>query len=895
MAYLTSTLREIAAHIRGIFGKRSQDADIEDEFAAHLDLIAQENIRRGMSPKNARYAARRDFGGVEQIKEIYRERKGLPMLETLLKDLRFGARMLRKNPGFTLVAVLTLALGIGATTTMFAVVDAVLIRPLPYPQSNQIVHLTETVNHEGSMSIAYANYLDWQAMNRSFSAIGAIRNAGKTLTGSGIAEQLQGRQISHGFFGVLDIHPALGRDFAESDDRPFAAPTAILSYQLWQRRFSGNPNIVGHSVVLDGESHTVIGVLPHGFSYNDETPDVFVPIGLVRQEAFFQNRFMHAGTFAIARLKPGVTLANSRTDLDRVAQVLQQKFPATNSSNWVGIEPLSAWVIGDMRTPLLILLAAVGMLLLIACGNTANLLLAKGSARTRELAIRVAVGATRVRLLCQLLTESMLLTILGGAAGILLAFWATSTIVASAPDSLPRVAEINLSADVLAFAVAVALLTGIIFGIVPALRIPVGNEHFALRESERGNPSRSQQRVRAALIVGQIALSLALLLGAGLLLRSFRRVMEVDPGFDAHQLLTGNLNASAQTYKTVADTQRFYDAAMANVRAIPGVVSASAVSPMPMTGNEWDADFLLEGSQSANVRNFSNSEIGYFGPDYPAVMRVPLLAGRAFTDADTPESMPVAVVNQEFVHRFCADQNPIGRRIRIGDPKTLSGPESARSRWQTVVGVIGNVKQYGLDRGIVSTVYTPLSQTGTPGVYMNLVIRTSASDPLLLASALRQAIAKIDRDQAVADISTMDQRLSSRLASRQLSMILLAIFAALALALGAVGIYSVVAYTVARRTPEIGIRMALGAPPSSILRAVLWQGLKMAAVGIAIGVAIALAATRIMQNMLFQVKPNDPVTYGLAIAVVLAITLAACFVPARRAMRVDPIQTLRHE
>jgi predicted permease len=888
-------LHEFGKRLSGLFGKNRRDADLDDEFAAHLDLLAQENMRRGMSQEEARYAARREFGGVEQIKEIYRERKGLPMLETFLKDLRFGARMLRKNLGFTIVAVLTLALGIGATTTMFAVVDAVLIRPLPYPQSNQIVHLTETVNHEGTMSVAYANYLDWQAMNRSFSAIGAIRNAGVTLTGTGTAEQLEARQVSHGFLGVLGIRPILGRDFTENDDHAFAAPAAIVSYQLWQRRFSGDSNIVGRAIALDGESHTIIGVLPHDFSYDDQTPDILVPIGLVKQEAFFQNRFMHAGTFAVARLKPGVTLVNARADLDRVAQVLQQKFPATNASNWVGIEPLSEWVIGDTRTPLLILLAAVGLLLLIACGNTANLLLAKGSARTRELAIRAAVGATRIRLLMQLLTENTLLSLLGGTAGIFLAYWATSTIVAAAPDSLPRVAEIHLSADVLAFAVVIALMTGIIVGVVPALRIPVGSEQLALKESERGHPSRAQQRLRGALIIGQIALSLALLLGAGLLIHSFQRVMQVNPGFDSHELLTANLDASAQTYKTVPDTQRFYDTALANVRAIPGVVSASAVSPMPMSGNEWDADFLLEGSLSNNARNYPNSEIGYFGPEYPSVMRISLLAGRAFTNADTPESLPVAIVNQEFVHRFCADRNPIGRRIRIGDPKSLSGPESPRSRWQTIIGVIGNVKQYGLDQRTVSTVYTPLSQTGTPGIFMNLVIRTSVGDPLSLTSALRQAIAKIDRDEAVADIFTMDQRLSSRLASRQLSMILLVVFAALALTLGGVGIYSVIAYAVIQRTPEIGIRMALGAPPSLILRAVLWKGLKVAGMGITFGLAIALAATRIMQNMLFQVKPNDPLTYGMAVMLVLIITLAACLIPARRAMRVDPIETLRHE
>ena len=895
MSRLTTTLREIVARIRGLFAKHHIDADLDDEFAAHLDLLTQENIRRGMTREEARYAARREFGDVEQIKETYRERRGLPMLETFLQDLRFGSRMLRKAAGFTVVAVLTLALGIGATTTMFAVVDAVLIRPLPYPHSQEIVHLAENTNHEGTMSIAYANFLDWQVMNRSFSEIGAIRNAGRTLTGAGTAEQLEGRQVSHGFFGVLGVRPLLGRDFSDSDDQRSAPPVAILSYQLWQRRFNGDPSIVGRGIALDGVSHTVIGVLPQGFSYINKTPDVFISFGLVKDDSFWQNRFFHSGCFAVARLKPGVSIASARSDLDRVALVLQHDHPATNGHNWVGIVPLSEWVIGDVRTPLLILLAAVGMLLLIACGNTANLLLAKGSARARELVIRAAVGASRTRLLRQLLTESTFLAFLGGAAGVMLSYWGTSMLVAAAPKALPRVAEIHLSAGVLIFAFAVAMLTGIIFGIAPALQIPVGSEQLVLKETERGAPSRAQQRLRGALIVLQIALSMALLLGAGLLIRSFQRVMQVDPGFATHQLLTANINVPAQTYKTVADAQRFYEASLANVRAIPGVIAASAVSPMPMTGNEWDTDFLLEGAQSQNTQQFPNSEIGYFGPDYPAAMRIPILAGRAFTDADTPESLPVAVVNQEFVRRFCAGQDPIGKRIRIGDPKSLSGPDSPRSPWQTIVGVIGNVKQYGLDDRTVSTVYTPLSQTGTPGLFMNLVIRTSAGDPLSITPALRQAIARIDKDQAVADIATVDQLLSSRLASRQLSMVLLALFASLALALGGVGIYSVVAYSVARRTPEIGIRMALGAPPASILRAVLWQGLRMSMIGIALGVAIALATTRILQNMLFQVRPNDPVTFGVVVALVVVITLAATCIPARRAMRVDPIQTLRHE
>jgi putative ABC transport system permease protein len=888
-------MSELMARFRGLFRRAEFERGLDDEMLFHLETRIAELGKQGTGRHEAEARARREFGPRRRATEESREAWRLRRLADFMRDARFALRMLRKNPGFTAIAVLTLALGIGATTTIFAVVDAVLIRPLPYPDSNSIVHLSENMDRHGTMSIAYANFADWAAMNRAFSSIGAIRNKGMTMTGgTGPAEQLMGREVSHGFLDVLQTRLALGRNFGPADDVRGAAPTAIISYKLWQQRFSGDPNIIGRGIALDGKSYTIIGVLPSDYYYNDESPDALIPVGTEANEAFWQNRFSHGGTGAIARMKAGVTLDAARADMDRVAQLLQQQHPDTNAHNWVTVLPLKEWLAGDLRSPLTLLLIAVGVLLVIACGNTANLCLAKGSARRREVAIRAAIGASRTRLVWQFLTESTLLALLGGIGGVALALWGTHMIVAAVPD-LPRISEVRVNIEVLAFAFALSVVTGILFGALPAVRVPVGGEQLVLKESERGAQGRGQQRVSSALMVGQIGLSLALLLVAGLLIRSFERVMQVSPGFNPQRLVTGVLRASDSRYKTVTETQNFYNAVMANIRAIPGVTAASAISPLPMSGNQWATNFLLEGSESESTHHFPEGEYGYLGAGYVEAMQILLSAGRSFDERDTPQSQPVVVVNQEFVRMFCDGKNPVGRRIRFGDPKTLSAPASATSPWAIIVGVIGNVKQYGLDERTVPTMYANISQVPSPGLYAGLVIRTAVSDPLSIVPAVRAAIAKVDAGQAVSNIATMEERSSLLLASRRLFTTLLAVFAALALALGTVGIYGVLAYSVARRTAEIGIRMALGASRGAILWRVLAQGLKMSAVGIVIGVGIGAAATRVMKALLFEVRPSDPVTYASGVMVILLVTIAACWVPAIRAMRVDPVEALRSE
>jgi predicted permease len=878
-----------------LFRRNGWEQELREEMESNLELHIRDNIARGMSHEEARRQARIRMGSMDSVKEACREQRGLPFLEMLGADLRFSVRLLRKDFAFASLAIVTLATGIGAATIMFAVVNAVLIQPLPYPKSEQLVHLSEAIDRQAGMSIAYANFLDWQVMNHVFSSMGAIQPHALTLSSnSGPAELLDGRRVSHSFFRTLGMSPSFGRDFTQDDDRPSAEPVVILSYKFWQQRFGGRTEVLGTTLTLNREQHTVIGVLPADFSYNDEVPDAFVPIGLIKDRAFWQNRYNHSGTYAVARLKQGVSLEQARNDLDRVAKILQQQYPNTNGRNWVSLIPVREWMVGDIRKPLMILLAAVGLLLLIVCANIANLLLAKGSARAREVAIRLALGASKRRLLRQFLTESVLLASLGGIAGVFLAFWVASLLARFAVDAVPRATQIRIDPLVLTFAFIVSILSGILFGIAPALHVP-GKPQLALKEGERASLSPTQERMRSGLVVGQIALSLALLLGAGLLIRSFERVMQVSPGFNSHQVLTGYLVLSSNRYKSVGDAEAFYREAISKVRAIPGVVAASTVTPMPMSGNESDTDYLRDDLRAEDLHKFPNSEIGWFGADYLSAMQIPLLAGRGFTKADNEHSLPVAIVNDEFVRRNWFGEYPIGKRIRLGDPKELSGPETTGSRWRTVVGVIGNVKQYGLDRRTVPTVYTPFAQTGSPLLRRDFVIRAGVSDPLSLTTAIRNAIASVDREQAFADVSTMDRHLAARLATRQLSMMLLGIFAMLALALGAVGIYGVVSYWVVQRTREIGIRVALGARRSQILGLILGRATLLLGLGLGIGVCTSFALARVLRSMLFGVGASDPAVFAVVILVLSGVATLGSYLPARRATKVDPVIALRYE
>jgi putative ABC transport system permease protein len=811
-------------------------------------------------------------------------------------DLRYARRTLFRTPAFTVIAVATLALGIGATTVMFAVVDAVLLRPLPYKDADRLVFLTESYQRHPGMSLSVPNLLDWRAQNRVFSSIGAIQPSPMTLTGNGTPQQLEGRYVTYDFLRTLGIAPALGRDFAADDDRAGAPRTLILSFGAWQRLFAADEHVVGRAVTVDQQPYTVIGVLPRGFVYGNSAIDVLAPIGLQFTETWTKQRASHAGIYAVARLKDGVTLEQAKADMDGIAERLQQQYPATNRDDWASVRMLRAYAVRNVRDALLMLMGAVGFLLLIACANVANLLLARAAGRRKEVAIRAALGASRWRLITQLLTESVLLGCCGGATGVLIALWGTRALVGATVDALPRFAQIALDIRVLAFTFAVSILTGVIFGLAPALQSSFTRSSETLKEGERGSSDAGSHRLRSALVVAELSLSLALLLGTGLLVRSFVRVLQVNAGFDTHNVLSATMRLSEVNYKDPAKAEAYYRDVMQRVQAIPGVLSASAITPLPLSGNEWDTSYWIEGGPEPEPGKFPSTEIGFFDPEYLKTMEIPLLAGRTFTAADNLTSLPVIVVNDEFVKKHWPNDNPIGKRMKLSVGPGGKTAEGTESPWRTVVGVIGTVKQYGLDSPVVPQVYFPYAQPdGNAAMSFRYLVVRTAGDPLALSETLRKTVAGADPDQAISNVESMDQYLGETLASRKLVMGLLAAFAGLAMLLAGIGIYGVISYTVAQRTREIGIRMALGARREQVLGLILRGAGIVISASIVIGTVLALALGRSLKAFLYGVPATDAGVFSVVILFLALIALLASYLPARRATKVDPMIALRYE
>ena len=818
-------------------------------------------------------------------------------MDRIWHDLRYARRTLFRTPAFTAIAVATLALGIGATTIMFAVVNGVLLRPLPYKDPGRLVYLAEAYKRSPGMSLSIPNFLDWRADNHVFSSISAIQSAAMTLTRTdGVAQQLDGRYVSSDFLRTLGLKPLLGRDFSPDDDRPGAPRTALLSFSAWQKLFSGEQNVVGRSINLNQESYTVIGILPRGFVWRDIQPDVLAPIGLEYIEKWAHDRSGHAGIYAVARLKDGVTVEQAQADMDRVAARLQKDYPETNADDWVSVRSLRAYVVRNVRGALLMLMGAVAFLLLIACANVANLALTRTAARRKELAVRAALGASRSRLVAQLLTESVVLGCCGGIIGSLLAVWGVRALVAAGIDALPRLQDVAVDWRVLGFALAVSVITGIAFGVAPAFQASSASGGETLKEGGRDSSVGASSRLRNGLVIAELSLSLALLLGTGLLVRSFMRVMQVDAGFNPHNVLSGLMIMPKLKYNDIQKANLFYDQVMRNVRGIPGVLAASSIQPLPLSGNEWDTSYWIEGEAVPTVGNVPSTEIGFFGPDYLKTMQIPLLAGRTFTEADDFHSLPVAVINEEFAKRHWPHENPIGKHIRMSVSPGGKRSDGTDAPWRTIVGMIGTVKQYGLDSPVVPQVYMPFTQPdGTdPNLGTYLVLRT-AGDPISYAEPLRKAIAAADSDQAISEVESMDQYLSASLASREMTMALLAAFAGLALLLAAIGIYGVISYTVAQRTREIGIRMALGARRDQVLQLVLRGAAAAIAASVVIGTLLALALGRSLKAFLFGVPATDFGVFAVVIGFLAATALLASYIPARRATKVDPMVALRYE
>jgi putative ABC transport system permease protein len=881
-----TNLRTFIARLRGIFGTARSEKELNSEVCAHLDALTEENILRGMTPEEARYAARREFGGVEQIKEDYREARGLPMLELFVQDLRYALRALRKNPGFAAIAVLTLALGIGANTAIFSIVNAVLLRPLPFPEANRIVAVYQTLERNGvhRNGASYLNFADWQKESHSFEHMGAYHGSDVTLTGVGDPEIIPGAVVTSGLLSTLGARPVAGRLLIPEDDRPGAAAVVVLSERLWRRRFGAAADLVGKTVTLDKQVFTVAGILPGDFQFPFENPpaDLWIP---VQQDTQLRNLIPRRGGHylsAIARLRPGVTLGEAETELAGINGRLSKQYPAENGGWGIRIAPLQHELVGDVQLGLLVLLSAVALVLLIACANVANLLLARATSRSRELAVRAALGAGRKRIVRQLLTESLLLGGMGGAAGAATAWWAVRGLSKLLPDDLPRIHAIQVDGWVLGFALLLSVLVSLVFGLAPAIHATSVNLVEGLKEGARGNPEGSGKRLRAVLIVGEVALAVVLLTGAGLLVRSFLELQSVSPGFRVNGILTATVVLPQSQYTKPEEWARYSGQAIERIRTIPGVTGASVVMGLPMSGSRVNLAFAIDGKPQAPEdrvsANYASVSRGYF-----QLFGIPLLRGRVFDERDTAASQKIAIVSEAFTRRYFPNEEAIGKHVSFGFPEQAS---------REIVGVVGDVRQVSLDAAAEPEMYAPFEQS--PVWAMNFAVRT-AGDPAALASAVRERIQEGDKDLPVVDVQPMTVYLRDSMAQPLFRTLLFGLFGVVALVLAAVGIYGVISYTVAQRTQEIGLRMALGAAPAQVLGLVVGQGMKLVLVGLAAGMAGAFGLTRLFSSLLFGITPGDPLTYFGTVLVLMLVSLLACYIPAKRAMSVDPLVALRYE
>ncbi|MGH9774675.1 MAG: ADOP family duplicated permease [Candidatus Acidiferrales bacterium] len=873
--------------------------DLDQDIREHIERETQDNIARGMQPGEARYAAVRKFGNVTRVKEETRELWTLVWLEQLVQDIRYGLRTLLRSPGFTAVAVLTLALGIGANTAMFSVVNGVLLKPLPYPNPNRLVALAESWPPFSEASISYPNFLDWASMNHTFEAMAAYRPADFNLTGSGEAQRLKVKEVSASFFSIFGVKPVVGRDFSPEDDKRGAAPTVILSAGLWRNKFGSSPDVLGRTLTLDGTPYTVIGVVPEDFylcceSMNFELKDIYVPIG-TPTFPWQLERGDHPGTRAVGRLKPGVTLEQARADMAGIALGLAATYPDSNKNSGVVLTPLEESVARGVKPTLLVLLAAVGFVLLIACANVANLLSARATRRAREFAIRAALGATQRRVVRQLLTESLLLAIAGGGLGVLLASWGTQAALKALPEALPRANDVHLDLRVLLFTMLVTILGSVLFGLAPALKSSRPDPNEALKGGGRGASGSRHRTTQGVFVVLELALGVVLLIGAGLTIRSLTRLWRVDPGFDPRDVLTFYLSRAPSMAKETPDQVRTMLRQLPDAMAkIPGVKAASLADGAHPMNYDNETEFWIEAQPKPQTVNEMPETLSYMvSPDYLKVMGIPLLRGRFLADNDQAHSSFVGVIDDNFARTYFPNEDPIGKRIRLG----------YRDFPITIVGVVGHVKQWGLDEDAHSPVkvqlYTLAEQMPDQwmswlGTNASVVVHTE-SPSYASADAIRAAIGKMNSEQVAYDFESEDQLISESLASRQFVVILLGVFAASALLLASIGIYGVMSYAVGQRTHEIGVRIALGARRGDVLQMVLGEGAKMAAVGILLGVSAAFGLTRLMGSLLFGVTARDPLTFlGVAILLTL-VALLACYIPARRAMRVDPMVALRYE
>ncbi len=878
------------------WGRKKKEAELDEEVRSHLKMAAGDRAERGQSPEEAKFAALREFGNVALVVQVTRDSWGSGFLDRFTQDLRFGGRMFAKSPGFTAVAILTVALGIGANTAIFSVVNGVLLNPLPYPAPDQLVTLHESKPNFEAGSISFPNFRDWRKDNTTFSMMGISRGYSFNLTGLGETEQVRAQLISTDLLRMLGVKPVLGRLFEEGEDEFGASPMVIISEGFWNRKLGSAQDVLGKGLTLDGRNYSVVGVVPANFNLEVgvfSASEIYVPIGQWTNPAL-HVRMAGLGIHGIGRLKPGVTIQQARSDMARVAGHLAEAYPDADKGIGATLIPLKEQIVRHVRLLLLVLLAAVGFVLLIACVNVGNLLMARSMGRDREFALRAALGAGRGRIVWQLITESMLLALAGGGLGLVLAAWGTRVALRNLPSGLPRASEIAMDWKVLLFTAGIVLLCGVLFGLLPALRISKSNLQNTLKEGGRGSGG-GKQRAQGAFVVAEMAMALVLLIAAGLMMRSLNALWNVDPGFDSHNVLSFGVSLPVSMKDAKPDAIR---AALREIQgklgAAPGVKAASlSWAAVPLSSDDEEL-FWLESQPKPASENEMSWAISYVvQEDYLKVMGIPLERGRFFTAQDRERSPHVIVIDDVFARKFFGDQDPIGKRLHL---VSLGGVAE-------IVGVVGHVKQWGLDsddkQSLRAQLYSSYMQA--PDEIMHLssggtgaLVRMDGSAEAT-AGSIRKALKEITSEHLMVSVQTMEEIIADSLASRRFLMVVLCVFAALALGLASMGIYGVISYLVGQRTHEIGIRMALGAKQTDVLRQILGESMKMTLAGILIGLLASLGLTGLMANLLFGVGARDPLTFAGVGIILSTVALAACLVPARRAMQVDPIVSLRHE
>jgi predicted permease len=882
MGWMRELGRRLAILVRG----ERFDRDLQDEIRLHLELRQQEHMERGLAAEDAHAAAERKFGNAMLLREVSGDVWGWRWLENIGQDLRYGARALWRTPGFTAVAVIALALGICANTAIFSVVNAVLLRPLAYKDPDRLV----TILHYGDEPVAPANYIDYRDQGHSFEAMGAAEYWSPNLSGSDPAEHLIGLRMTQNLLPMLGIEPLLGRVFAVGEDQKGAEHEVVLSYRLWQRRFNRDPNLVGRSILLNGEGFRVIGVMPPAFKFAPfwaTHAELWAPLALGDR---IHDRDANS-LRVFARLKAGATLAQARAEVATITARLEKQYPGTNRD--VVVTSLKENVVGQVETPLLVLLGAVGFVLLIACANVAHMLLARTSDRQKEIAVRTALGAGRSRVIRQFLTENLLLAAIGASAGLLLAMWGTKALILLSPAKLPRLDRVAIDARVMTFLVGVTVLTGLVFGLAPAVHAAIGNLSGALKEGGRGGTDGIRRnRLRSFLVASEFALAFVLLIGAGLMIRSFFALESLDPGFNPHRVLSMVVSVAGSNEAEPARRGLFYRQLLEHVRALPGVESAGGINHLPLAGDTWGWAFFIEGRPKPRPGDEPEAVYRVTMPGYFDTMRLPVLRGRAIAESDDARAPGVVMINERAAKESWPGEDPVGKRIEF---------DTGTPTWLTVIGVVKNAKQeYWASDAHPEAYLAALQNRDFLGygdshiAYLTLVVRASG-DPAALTASVKKAVWSFDHNLPISDVFTMDGVVADANAEPRFEMLLLGVFAAIALVLAAVGIYGVMSYAVSRRTHEIGIRISLGASRADVLRVVVRQGMAQALAGTGAGIAGALLLSRLMARMLYGVRPTDPVTFGGVAAVLGLAALAATCVPASKATRIDPMAALRHE